>query len=47
MISRVGEIELPLEVTDEMRPGVISVPHGFGHDAAGRELAAGGLAGPA
>ena len=29
--SRVGEIELPLEVTDEMRPGVISIPHGFGH----------------
>ena len=29
--SKVGEIELPLEVTDEMRRGVISIPHGFGH----------------
>ena len=23
--------ELPLEVSDEMRRGVVSVPHGFGH----------------
>ena len=29
--SRVGAIELPLEVSDEMRPGVLSIPHGFGH----------------
>ena len=29
--STVGAIEVPLEVTDEMRPGVVSVPHGFGH----------------
>src|SRR5262249_35289689 len=33
--SAVGAIELPLELSDEMRPGVISVPHGFGHDRAG------------
>ena len=33
--SRVGEIELPLEVSDEMRRGVISIPHGFGHGRAG------------
>jgi anaerobic selenocysteine-containing dehydrogenase len=32
--SRVGRIELPLEVSDQMRRGVVSVPHGFGH---GRE----------
>lgn len=31
VISRVGEIEVALKVTDEMRPGVVSVPHGFGH----------------
>ena len=31
LISSVGSIELPLEVTDEIRPGVVSVPHGFGH----------------
>ena len=29
--SAVGSIELPLEVSDEMRPGVVSIPHGFGH----------------
>ena len=33
--SRVGEIELPLEVSDEMRRGVISIPHGFGHGTPG------------
>ena len=32
--STVGAIELPLEVSDEIRPGVVSIPHGFGH---GRE----------
>jgi anaerobic selenocysteine-containing dehydrogenase len=29
--SAVGSIELPLEVSDEMRRGVVSIPHGFGH----------------
>lgn len=29
--SRVGEIELPVEITDTMMPGVVSIPHGFGH----------------
>jgi anaerobic selenocysteine-containing dehydrogenase len=36
--SRVGAIELPVEVTDEMRPGVVSVPHGWGHDLEGVQL---------
>jgi anaerobic selenocysteine-containing dehydrogenase len=31
VVSRVGSIELPLEVSDEIRRGVISIPHGFGH----------------
>ena len=31
VVSRVGEIEVLLQVTDELRPGVVSVPHGFGH----------------
>jgi anaerobic selenocysteine-containing dehydrogenase len=35
VVSRVGAIEVPLEVSDEMRPGVVSVPHGFGHARAG------------
>ncbi len=33
--SRVGSIEVPLQVSDELRPGVVSVPHGFGHDRPG------------
>jgi anaerobic selenocysteine-containing dehydrogenase len=33
--SRSGAIELPLEVSDEIRRGVISIPHGFGHDRPG------------
>jgi len=35
VVSRVGAIEVPLQVSDEMRPGVVSVPHGFGHARAG------------
>jgi anaerobic selenocysteine-containing dehydrogenase len=31
VVSRVGAIELPLEVSDEIRAGVVCVPHGFGH----------------
>ena len=30
-----GAIEVPLEVSDQMRPGVVSIPHGFGHGRAG------------
>ena len=30
--SRVGRIELSVEVTDAVMPGVVSVPHGWGHD---------------
>jgi anaerobic selenocysteine-containing dehydrogenase len=29
--SRVGAIEVPLELSDEIMPGVVSLPHGFGH----------------
>lgn len=37
--SRVGSIRMPLELTEAIMPGVISVPHGFGHDRDGVELA--------
>jgi anaerobic selenocysteine-containing dehydrogenase len=30
--SRNGSIELPVQVSDEMMPGVVSIPHGWGHD---------------
>jgi anaerobic selenocysteine-containing dehydrogenase len=37
--SRVGSVEAALEVTEEMRPGVVSLPHGWGHGRAGTRLA--------
>ncbi|MGB3441790.1 MAG: molybdopterin-dependent oxidoreductase [Actinophytocola sp.] len=33
--SRAGKIEIPVEVTDTIRPGVVSIPHGWGHDVDG------------
>jgi anaerobic selenocysteine-containing dehydrogenase len=33
--SRVGAIELPVHVTDEVMAGVVSIPHGWGHDVSG------------
>ncbi len=41
--SRVGELNVPVEVTEDIRPGVVSLPHGWGHDAAGAEM---GVAAP-
>ena len=37
--SRVGAIEIPVELTDAIRPGVVSVPHGWGHGVAGTQMA--------
>jgi anaerobic selenocysteine-containing dehydrogenase len=37
--SRVGVVEVPVELSDEMMRGVVSLPHGFGHDAPGARLA--------
>jgi anaerobic selenocysteine-containing dehydrogenase len=36
--SRVGVIELKVEVSDEVMPGVVSIPHGWGHDRPGIKL---------
>ncbi len=36
--SRVGEVVLPCEVSTEIRPGVVSIPHGWGHTPAGIAL---------
>ncbi|TVT61755.1 molybdopterin-dependent oxidoreductase [Amycolatopsis rhizosphaerae] len=33
--SKAGELEVPVEVTDEIRPGVVSIPHGWGHGLPG------------
>ncbi len=36
--GRTGAISLPVEVTDGVMPGVVSIPHGWGHDADGARL---------
>jgi anaerobic selenocysteine-containing dehydrogenase len=36
--SRVGKVTAPVEVTDAIRPGVVSLPHGWGHDVAGTRM---------
>ena len=36
--SRLASIEAPVRVTDEVRAGVVSLPHGWGHDAVGARL---------
>jgi anaerobic selenocysteine-containing dehydrogenase len=33
--SRIGAIELPVEITADIMPGVVSVPHGWGHHREG------------
>jgi anaerobic selenocysteine-containing dehydrogenase len=33
--SRAGAVEIPVEVTPDVMPGVVSIPHGWGHDAPG------------
>jgi anaerobic selenocysteine-containing dehydrogenase len=37
--SRVGSIVVPIEVSEEMMPGVVSIPHGWGHARTGNRLA--------
>ncbi|HVN38818.1 MAG TPA: molybdopterin-dependent oxidoreductase [Myxococcota bacterium] len=36
--SQAGRIEVPVEVSDEMMPGVVCLPHGWGHDKPGTQL---------
>jgi anaerobic selenocysteine-containing dehydrogenase len=36
--NRAGALEAPVEVTDAVMPGVVSLPHGWGHDAPGSRL---------
>jgi anaerobic selenocysteine-containing dehydrogenase len=37
--SRSGSVVVPVEVTDAIMEGVVSIPHGWGHDAAGAQMA--------
>ena len=36
--SRIGSIEIPVEISEEMMRGVISIPHGWGHDRSGIQM---------
>jgi anaerobic selenocysteine-containing dehydrogenase len=36
--SRTGAVHAPVEVTDRVMAGVVSLPHGWGHDAPGARL---------
>jgi anaerobic selenocysteine-containing dehydrogenase len=36
--SRVGEVSLPIEISTDMMPGVVSIPHGWGHHRPGIRL---------
>ncbi len=37
--SRVGAVTLPAEITGDIMPGVVSIPHGWGHDHPGTRIA--------
>lgn len=39
LASRAGAVEVPIEVSDEIMPGVVSLPHGWGHGRPGTRLA--------
>jgi anaerobic selenocysteine-containing dehydrogenase len=36
--SRVGKVDVEVQATDDVMRGVVSLPHGFGHGAAGTRL---------
>jgi anaerobic selenocysteine-containing dehydrogenase len=36
--SKTGTVDAQIEITDEMMPGVVSLPHGWGHNRAGIQL---------
>lgn len=38
VLSNVGKIVIEAEVSEEMMPGVVSIPHGWGHDKEGVEM---------
>jgi anaerobic selenocysteine-containing dehydrogenase len=38
VVSRAGSLQVPVEISDEMMRGVVSLPHGWGHDKRGSRL---------
>lgn len=39
ILSQHGSVQARVQVSDEMMPGVVSLPHGWGHDLPGAQLA--------
>lgn len=37
--TQVGQITLPVDVTEDLMPGVVSIPHGWGHEQSGQQIA--------
>jgi len=40
--SRAGAVTIPVELSEAIRPGVVSIPHGWGHDRPGVRLGVAG-----
>jgi anaerobic selenocysteine-containing dehydrogenase len=38
VVSPTGKLEVPVEVTDAIKPGVVSMPHGWGHGKPGTRM---------
>ena len=38
VVSRVGSVDVLVEVTQDIRPRVVSLPHGWGHGVAGTKM---------
>jgi formate dehydrogenase len=39
VVSATGAIEVPIELSEDVPPGTIAVPHGWGHAGAGWQIA--------
>ncbi len=40
--AHAGTIEVPVQITEDVMPGVVSIPHGWGHGQPGTEMAVAG-----
>lgn len=38
VISTINSVQIPIEISKEMMPGVVSIPHGFGHNRDGTNM---------
>ena len=42
VFNHVGTVELPVEITEDIMPSVVSMPHGYGHGRKGVKLSVAG-----